>query len=147
MAESSKQEIEGLEAELAQAMIHNDLVALDRLLADEVIFTDPQGGVINKEQDLALHRAGVLVVATYEIDDLTSLVLDSTAVTNMKVKVVGIFKNEPFEGIYRYTRTYLKRNEQWLLDDIYRLNLLSFRWRVTNVWLSIAIYWINLFPC
>lgn len=113
MAESSKQEIESLEAELAQAMLHNNVTALDRLLADEVIFTDPQGGVINKAQDLALHRAGVLVVTTYEVDDLTSLVLDSTAVTNMKVKVVGTFKDEPFEGIYRYTRTYLKQNGQW----------------------------------
>lgn len=113
MAESLKQEIESLEAELAQAMLHNDVAALDRLLADEVIFTDPQGGVINKVQDLALHQAGVLVVTTYEVDDLTSLVLDSTAVTNMKVKVVGTFKDEPFEGIYRYTRTYLKQNGQW----------------------------------
>jgi ketosteroid isomerase-like protein len=113
MTESSKQEIESLEAELAQAMLHNDVVALDRLIVDEAIFTDPQGSVINKAQDLALHQAGILVVTTYEIDDLTSLVLDSTAVTNMKVKVVGTFKNEPFEGIYRYTRTYLKQNEQW----------------------------------
>ncbi|WP_414546285.1 hypothetical protein [Nostoc sp. CCY0012] len=37
----------------------------------------------------------------------------STAITNLKVRVAGLFKGESFSGSYRYTRTYLKRNEQW----------------------------------
>jgi hypothetical protein len=45
MHEPSKQELKTLEAELAQVMLQNDVPALDRLLSDEVIFTDPQEGL------------------------------------------------------------------------------------------------------
>lgn len=96
MREPVEQELKTLETELAQAMLQNDVAALDRLLSDQVIFTDPQGGVIDKVQDLALHQSGELMVTTYETDDAIIRVYDSTAITNLKVRVVGLFKGESF---------------------------------------------------
>ncbi|MBW4563341.1 MAG: nuclear transport factor 2 family protein [Mojavia pulchra JT2-VF2] len=113
MGESPEQEIENLEVELAQAMLHNDVAALDKFLSDEVIFTDPQGDVIDKAQDLTLHQSGGLVVTTYETADLIIRVFGSTAITNLKARVGGMFKGSPFYGVYRYTRTYLKEHGKW----------------------------------
>jgi uncharacterized protein Smg (DUF494 family) len=112
MHEPSKEELKTLETELAQAMLQNDVAALERLLSDEVIFTAPHGAVIDKVQDLALHQSDDLMVTTYETDDVIIRVYDSTAITNLKVKVAGLFKGECFFGTYRYTRTYLKKNGQ-----------------------------------
>jgi hypothetical protein len=112
MGEPVEQELKTLETELAQAMLQNDVAALDSLLSDEVIFTAPQGGVIDKIQDWALHQSGDLMVTTYETDDVIIRVYDSRAITNLKVKVAGLFKGECFFGTYRYTRTYLKKNGQ-----------------------------------
>ncbi|MEH2453625.1 nuclear transport factor 2 family protein [Nostoc sp.] len=113
MCQSLTQELENLEVELREAMLRNDITALDRLLADEVIFTDPQGSVIDKVEDLSLHQSGNLVVTSYETDELIVRVFGSTAITNLKVRLTGLFKGESFSGVYRYTRTYLKQNEQW----------------------------------
>ncbi|MEH2301456.1 nuclear transport factor 2 family protein [Nostoc sp.] len=113
MCQSLTQELEKLEVELREAMLRNDITALDRLLADEVIFTDPQGSVIDKVEDLSLHQSGNLVVTSYETDELIVRVFGSTAITNLKVRLTGLFKGESFSGVYRYTRTYLKQNEQW----------------------------------
>jgi ketosteroid isomerase-like protein len=115
MMKSSQQEIENLEAELALAQVNNDIAVLDRLLADEIIFTDPQGvgSLITKAQDIDLHRDGIIVFTTYAIEDLIVKVYDSTTITNMKVKIVGTLNGESIDGVYRYTRTYLKQNGQW----------------------------------
>ena len=113
MCQSLTQELEKLEVELREAMLRNDITALDRLLADEVIFTDPQGSVIDKVEDLSVHESGDLVVTSYEADELIVRVFGSTAITNLKVRLTGLFKGESFSGVYRYTRTYLKQNERW----------------------------------
>lgn len=63
----SNREIAQLETELAQAMLHNDMATLDRLLSDDLMFTGPDGIVTDKAQDLALHRSGDTVFTTYEI--------------------------------------------------------------------------------
>ena len=113
MCQSLTQELEKLEVELREAMLRNDITTLDRLLADEVIFTDPQGSVIDKVEDLSVHQSGDLVVTSYEADELIVRVFGSTAITNLKVRLTGLFKGESFSGVYRYTRTYLKQNERW----------------------------------
>ncbi|MEH2243697.1 nuclear transport factor 2 family protein [Nostoc sp.] len=113
MCQSLKQELENLEVELREAMLRNDITALDRLLADKVIFTDPQGSVIDKVEDLSVQQSGDLVVTSYEADELIVRVFGSTGITNLKVRLTGVFKGESFSGVYRYTRTYLKQNEQW----------------------------------
>lgn len=113
MCQSLTQELENLEVELREAMLRNDITALDRLLADEVIFTDPQGSVIDKVEDLSVHQSGDLVVTSYEADELIVRVFGSTGITNLKVRLTGLFKGESFSGVYRYTRTYLKQNERW----------------------------------
>lgn len=112
MHEPLKEELKTLETELAQAMLQNDVAALERLLSDEVSFTAPHGAVIDKLQDLALHQSDDLMVTTDETDDVSIRVYDSTTITNLKVNVAALFKGESFFGTYQYTRTYLKKNGQ-----------------------------------
>ncbi len=109
----STQAIEELEAELAQAMLNNDLQTLDRLLSDDLIFTGPDGNTIDKAQDLALHRSGDTVFTTYETEKLLIRIYGSIAITDVKVRLAGSFKSESFAGLYQYLRIYLNQHDRW----------------------------------
>lgn len=109
----SKQDIETLEAQLAQAMLQNDVAMLDRLLSDDLVFSGPDGVLVSKAQDLALHRAGDIIFTTYKIDELFVQSYAPIEIAHVKVNVVGNFKGEDFSGDFRYLRIYLKQDEQW----------------------------------
>jgi ketosteroid isomerase-like protein len=109
----SIQDIENLEADLAQAMLGNDIAMLDRLLSDDLIFSGPDGVMINKAQDLALHQSGDIIFTTYEIGELRVQFYDPISIAHVKVKLAGNFKGSDFAGDFRYLRIYLKQDEQW----------------------------------
>jgi ketosteroid isomerase-like protein len=109
----SKQDIEKLEAQLAQAMLQNDVVMLDRLLSDDLVFSGPDGVIVNKAQDLAIHQSGDIIFTTYEIDELLVQSYNPIAIAHVKVNLAGNFRGEDFAGDFRYLRIYLKQDEQW----------------------------------
>jgi hypothetical protein len=109
----SKQDIENLEAQLAQAMLGNDIAMLDRLLSDDLVFSGPNGVIVSKAQDLALHRAGDIIFTTYEIDELLVQFYDPIEIAHVKVKLAGNFRGEDFRGDFQYLRIYLKKDHQW----------------------------------
>ena len=49
-----------LEERLRAAQLGADVAALDRLLADELLFTGPDGNLGAKAQDLESHRSGAV---------------------------------------------------------------------------------------
>ncbi|WP_187977933.1 nuclear transport factor 2 family protein [Mycetocola sp. JXN-3] len=50
--------IDDTETELLDAMRTSDLVALDRLISDQLTFIGPDGAVLTKQADLEAHRTG-----------------------------------------------------------------------------------------
>jgi hypothetical protein len=63
-------EIVALESDLRAAQLAADANALDRLIADELLFTGPDGSVGTKEQDLAAHRSGAVRFRAHEPEEL-----------------------------------------------------------------------------
>src|SRR5690349_123691 len=53
-------EIVELEAAIRAAQLSADIDELDRLIADELLFTGPDGALATKAQDLAAHRTGTV---------------------------------------------------------------------------------------
>ena len=60
MSSDPQAQIMEAEERLRQAMLHSDVDTLDELIAPELYFTDHFGRVVRKEDDLAIHRSGVL---------------------------------------------------------------------------------------
>lgn len=104
-----------LEAEqsLKQAILGRDIATLDRLLSDDVIFTNHLGQLISKEQDLDTYRAGNLIVEDFDASDINVRVYGTTAVVTLLVKIRLKYKMQAIEGAYRYTRVYLNQQERW----------------------------------
>jgi hypothetical protein len=59
--------VEMLETRLQAAMLAGDVVELDDLIADDLIFTDHAGNRSDKAQDLAAHRSGTLRLERREL--------------------------------------------------------------------------------
>lgn len=104
-------EIVALESEPRAAQVAADVAALDRLIADELLFTGPDGSVGTKEQDLEAHRSGVVRFRAHEPEELRIRRLGKDVAVialraRLKVEVGGALS----KGTYRYTRVWAREN-------------------------------------
>lgn len=105
-------EIVALEAQLRRAQLDADVATLDRLIADELLFTGPDGQLGTKAQDLAAHGSGVVRFRTHEPEELRVRRVGSDVAivalrTRLEVEVGGTL----VRGTYRYTRIWAREND------------------------------------
>ena len=63
-------EIVAAEAHLRSAQLNADVDALDQLIADDLLFTGPDGNLATKADDLAAHRSGLVRFGKHEPEEL-----------------------------------------------------------------------------
>lgn len=102
-------EIVACEARLRAAQLGADVVALDRLIADELLFTGPDGRLATKAQDLEAHRSGAVRIREHEPQELRVRRVGAAAAvaalrTRLAVEVAGTLHR----GTYRYTRLWAR---------------------------------------
>lgn len=111
----SDPEIVALEAEIRAAQLAADIPALDRLIADELLFTGPDGQLGTKEQDLEAHRSGVVRFRSHVPEELRMRRVGANVVVtalraHLEVEVAGTL----VRGTYRYTRVWSREGDgQW----------------------------------
>ena len=93
--------IENLEEKLRQAMLNSNVLTLDELIADDLVFTMHTGLVMNKQADLEAHRSGTQKLTKFDSSDRQVHHYGDCAV------------DQAFSGTYRYTRVWLKRHNRW----------------------------------
>lgn len=108
-----RDEIIELEEVLRQAMLESHLEKLDRLIDESLVFTLPTGDIITKEMDLNSHRSGIQKLAQLEPSDQKIFIHDDVAIVTVKMRMAGSYDNNPFSGVYRYTRVWKKINKDW----------------------------------
>jgi hypothetical protein len=82
-------EIVALESELRSAQLAGDVNVLDKLIADELLFTGPDGSVSTKAQDIAAHRSGAVRFRAHEPEELRiRRVGADVAVTALRARLV-----------------------------------------------------------
>jgi len=108
-------EIVALEAQLRAAQLAADVSALDALIADELLFTGPDGSVGTKEQDLAAHRSGAVRFRAHEPEELrVRRVGADVAVTALRARLTVEVGGTLAHGTYRYTRVWAReRAGEW----------------------------------
>jgi ketosteroid isomerase-like protein len=105
-------EIVTLEADLRAAQLAADVPTLDRLIADELLFTGPDGQLGTKAQDLEAHGSGLVRFRSHVPEELrVRRVGADVAVTalraRLEVEVAGTLRR----GIYRYTRVWAREGD------------------------------------
>ncbi len=107
-------EITRVEEQLRQAMLTSDVAMLDRLIANDLLFTSHLGQRVTKTDDLAIHRSGMLRFGSLEPSEQVLKVVGSLVVASVRMRATGVYHNESFSSDLRYTRLWRKSEDgQW----------------------------------
>jgi ketosteroid isomerase-like protein len=102
-----------VEDELREAMLAGDVVTLDRLLDDDLMFVSHLGEVVGKEQDLSMHRSRRLQITSMTPSGRRIRRLGETTVVNVRMHTAAIVDGVAVEQIFRYTRVWHRRADGW----------------------------------
>jgi ketosteroid isomerase-like protein len=112
---SADPEVVALEAELRAAQLAADVPALDRLIADELLFTGPDGQLGTKAQDLEAHGSGLVRFRSHVPEELrVRRVGTDVAITALRARLEVEVAGTLVRGTYRYTRVWAREgNGAW----------------------------------
>jgi ketosteroid isomerase-like protein len=102
----TQESISALEECLRQAMLTADVAALDELIAPELLFTSHLGQRITKQQDLAMHRSGILKLTALDPTDQQMQLSDRYAVVSVCMHLLGTYDGAVVDQQIRYTRVW-----------------------------------------
>jgi ketosteroid isomerase-like protein len=102
-------EIAALEARLRAAQLDADVAVLDGLLADQLLFTGPDGQLATKAQDLQAHESGAVRFRAHEPEELrVRRVGDHVAIAALRTRLTVEVAGTLVRGTYRYTRVWAR---------------------------------------
>ncbi|MFP5232371.1 MAG: nuclear transport factor 2 family protein [Acidobacteriota bacterium] len=95
-----------LEHEWRQAVLSNDVSAMDRLLSDDYLGITSGGEVLTKAQQLDRMRERTLVITQLDTSETKIKLIGSIAIVTCLARVKGASEGGSIDGAYRYTRVY-----------------------------------------
>lgn len=102
-----------LEEKLRLAMCNSDIATLDRLLSNQLIFTNHLGQVTSKDQDINSHKNKIFVVRSIVLSNMKILELGDSAVATTQAEISGEYNGVPTSGNFRFTRVWSKTHDHW----------------------------------
>lgn len=108
-----RQEVIELERQAKEATLKRDADFSERTLSDDYMGITPLGQVINKADTITARRSGQLRYESIEITDMVVRVHGNIAIVTARADVRGHDLGEEFNGPYRYTRVWMRRNGKW----------------------------------
>lgn len=105
------EEMVALEAEIRAAQLGADVAALDRLIAEELLFAGPDGQLGTKAQDLESHRSGIVSFRSHEPEELRVRRIGAdVAITSLRARLAVELGGRIVKGTYRYTRVWARED-------------------------------------
>jgi hypothetical protein len=102
------------EARIRLAQLRADVEELDALIAEELLFTGPNGQLASKAEDLAAHRSGVVRFREHEPLELrVRRVSESVVVTALLARLAVEVNGTTVRGTCRYTRVWAHDGSGW----------------------------------
>jgi ketosteroid isomerase-like protein len=106
-------ELTRLEQVWNDAHLRGDAKALDQLWADDLFVTVPDMPVMNKEESLAISKAGKMKFDIYKTSDLRIKVYGNSAVVTGQLVRIRDASSTKFEDDWRFTKVYVRRGGRW----------------------------------
>jgi ketosteroid isomerase-like protein len=107
------QEVERLERSFGEAITRADAAALDRLLADDFVGTNPLARVLDKKQTMAELASPDYELESLVNEDIQVRLFRDVAVATARGIAKGRYKGQDASGQFRYTRIWVKRARRW----------------------------------
>jgi ketosteroid isomerase-like protein len=108
-----EEELVKLEEEFANAIVKNDPEGIGRLVTDDWIIINADGGIIDKERFLGVIKSGALTHEMMESDDMRIRVYGDSAVVSALTRSKGKFMGQEFTTHERSTDVFVRRDGQW----------------------------------
>lgn len=115
----SRHEIDQLEDNWRDAIVHRNIPLVTTLLADDYMGITPSGILQSKDETLANLRSGALHFASIEYTERKVRFYGRTALVTARAEVRGAGPEGDFSGSYRYTHV-------WVRDDHGAWRIVSF---------------------
>jgi ketosteroid isomerase-like protein len=104
-----------VEQKLNDALIRSDWKAVEQMCAGDMIFTNADGTVTHKPDEIAAIKSGDEKLDSIEMSDVKVQDLGDVAVTTGRLVEKGQYKTTDVGGTYRYTDVWAKRKGRWQL--------------------------------
>ena len=111
-ARSDDQTLRDLENQWTEAFKARDQQKLNRILANDFIFTDDEGKVYDKPQYIEVVMK-MIEVESYEIDDIITRVYGDTGVVAGRWTGKFSIEGKAASGAFRFTDTFVRRQGRW----------------------------------
>jgi len=108
-----EKEIIEAEQSLKLAMISSDFEVLNKLLSEELMFTNHMGQILSKKDDLNAHKKGDFKIDTLSLTEQVIKSAGEVVIVSAHAKIVGSYKGEVTSGNFRFTRVWEKRDSKW----------------------------------
>ena len=109
---SVKDQIQKCEESLKDAMLQSNVSVLDKLLADDLIFTNHLGHTMTKQDDLEAHKSEVLKINKITLSDMKIKTYISIAIVTVKAHISGSFNGKNSENDFRFTRVWNETSKE-----------------------------------
>jgi lysophospholipase L1-like esterase/ketosteroid isomerase-like protein len=96
-----------------QAYLKGDTAALAEIEADGFTLTDPRGVTVTKDQEIAELKSGVIRFIELSSHEISLRVYGDTAVVTGRTVLKAIEDNEPHDGIFQFTDTFVRQDGRW----------------------------------
>ena len=96
-----------------QSYLKADPVALADLELDGYTLTDPQGRTVTKTDEIAELKSGAIRFLELSSHELSLRVYGDTAIVTGRTVLKAIENNEPHDGIFQFTDTFVRQNGRW----------------------------------
>jgi hypothetical protein len=108
-------ELTRLEKVWNDAHLRGDALAFDKLSDADLFMTLPDMPTLNKEDALALWKAGKMKFDVYRTSDIRIRVYGNSAVVTGQLVRIRDATSKEFEDDWRFTKVYVRRRGRWLV--------------------------------
>ena len=106
-------EIVILEARIRAAQLNADLIALEELISDDLLFTGPDGQLGTKAQDLEAYRSGSVKFMAHVPEELRIRRISAdAAISSLRAQLTVDVAGKLSRGTYRYTRVWAREDSR-----------------------------------
>jgi ketosteroid isomerase-like protein len=110
--QASDQALKAAEHQWSEAFKNRDKLALDRILADDFIFTDNEGQIHDKA-DYVKGATELIKVESYSLDDLATRAVDAVGIVTGRWTGKVTVNGKTAGGEFRFTDTFVNRQGRW----------------------------------
>jgi ketosteroid isomerase-like protein len=108
-------ELIATEASFNQSLLRGDWKALEQIEADDLIFTNADGSVTHKMDDVTGLESGNMKFESIDMSEAKVQDFGEVAVVTGKLVEKAHYKTADLSGTYRFTDVWAKRNGRWQL--------------------------------